>query len=176
MPGVLLVLIYFGLAALAAFIILQPDRFVVTRSRSIAASPPTLFQFVNDLHRFESWSPWADFNPGDSKSFEGPPSGEGASMAWSDATRAGKITIVSSKPNESVEMRLDMEKPAVAQNDVHFIITPEGQGSKVDWTIVGRRGVVAKATNLLLRHDAKLGSQCEKGLARLEEAATKGVG
>jgi uncharacterized protein YndB with AHSA1/START domain len=176
MTGVLLVLLYFGLAALAAVIILQPDRFVVTRSRTIAAPPPTLFGFVNDLHRFESWSPWADLNPGDSKTFEGPRSGEGASMVWSDANRAGKVTIVSSKPSEMVEMRLDMQKPVVAQNAVHFVITPEGQGSKVEWTIVGRRGLVAKATNLLLRHDDKLGAQFEKGLARLEEAATRGVG
>ena len=53
MTGVLLVLLYFGLAALAAVIILQPDRFVVTRSRTIAAPQRTLFALVNDLHRFE---------------------------------------------------------------------------------------------------------------------------
>ena len=83
MTGVLLVLLYFGLAALAAVIILQPDRFVVTRSRTIAAPQRTLFALVNDLHRFESWSPWADFNSKDDKSFDGPRAGEGASLAWS---------------------------------------------------------------------------------------------
>ncbi|ARN81974.1 SRPBCC family protein [Methylocystis bryophila] len=175
MTGVLLVLLYFGLAALAAFVILQPDRFVVARSRTIPASPHTLFGLVNDLHRFESWSPWADFEPAANKAFEGPAAGEGASLAWSGDKRVGKVTIVSSRPNESVEMRLDMQKPIVAQNDVRFLITPDGQGSKVDWTMVGRRGLVAKAMNLLLRHDDKIASQFEKGLARLEEAATRGV-
>ena len=176
MTGVLLVLLYFGLAALAAVVILQPDRFVVTRTRTIAAAPRTLFGYVNDLRRFESWSPWADLDPSASKAFEGPQSGEGASMAWSGDKRVGKITIVSSTPNESVGIRLDMQKPIAAQNDVHFLITPEGQGSKVEWTMVGRRGLVAKAMNLLLRYDNKIGSQFEKGLARLEEAATKGAG
>jgi len=176
MTGVLLVLLYFGLAALAAVIILQPDRFVVTRSRTIAAPQRTLFGLVNDLRRFESWSPWADFDPSASKSFEGPPAGEGATMAWSGDKRIGKITIVSSKPDESVEIKLDMQKPVAAQNDVHFLITPEGQGSKVEWTMLGRRGLVAKAMNLLLRYDDKIGAQFEKGLARLEEAATKSAG
>ncbi|HTO79297.1 MAG TPA: polyketide cyclase, partial [Methylocystis sp.] len=83
---------------------------------------------------------------------------------------------VSSQPNESVGIRLDMQKPVAAQNDVHFLITPEGQGSKVEWTLVGRRGLVDKAMNLLLRYDDKLGAKFEKGLARLEEAATKGAG
>jgi len=174
MTGVLLVLLYFGLAALAAVIILQPDHFVVTRSRTIAAPQRQLFALVNDLHRFESWSPWAEFNSREDKSFEGPRQGEGASLAWSGDKREGKITIVSSRPDESVEIKLDMQKPVAAQNDVHFLITPEGQGSKVEWTIVGRRGLVEKAMNLLLRYDAKIGAQFERGLARLEEAATKG--
>jgi hypothetical protein len=172
MAGVLLVLLYFGLAALAAVIILQPDHFVVTRSRTIAAPQRTLFGLVNDLRRFESWSPWAASHPSDSKTFEGPPAGEGASMAWSGDNRVGRITIVSSNPNESVAIKLDMQKPVAAQNDVHFLITPEGQGSKVEWTMVGRRGLVAKAMNLLLRYDDKIGAQFENGLARLEEAAT----
>ena len=176
MTGVLLVLLYFGMAALAAVIILQPDRFVVTRSRTIAAPQRTLFGLVNDLRRFESWSPWAEANPGDSKAFEGPPAGEGASMTWSSDKRVGKITIVSSTPNESVQIKLEMQKPVAAQNDVHFLITPEGQGSKVEWTMVGRRGLVDKTMNLLLRYDDKIGAQFEKGLARLEEAATKGAG
>ena len=174
MTGVLLVLLYFGLAALAAVIILQPDHFVVTRSRTIAAPQRQLFALVNDLHRFESWSPWAEFNSREDKSFEGPRQGEGASLAWSGDKREGKITIVSSRPDESVEIKLDMQKPVAAQNDVHFLITPEGQGSKVEWTLVGRRGLVEKAMNLLLRYDAKIGAQFERGLARLEEAATKG--
>ncbi|MFY9658849.1 MAG: SRPBCC family protein [Methylocystis sp.] len=174
MTGVLLVLLYFLLAALAAVIILQPDRFVVSRSRTIAAPQRTLFTLVNDLHRFESWSPWAEFNSSDDKTFEGPRAGEGASLVWSGDRRAGKITIVSSKADESVEIKLDMQKPVAAQNDVHFLITPEGQGSKVEWTLVGRRGLLDKAMNLLLRYDAKIGAQFERGLVRLEETATKG--
>ena len=66
-----------------------------------------------------------------------------------------------------------MQKPVATQNDVHFLITPEGQGSKVEWTLVGRRGLLDKAKNLLLRYDAKIGDQFERGLERLEEAATK---
>ena len=66
-----------------------------------------------------------------------------------------------------------MQKPVATQNDVHFLITPEGQASKVEWTLVGRRGLVDKAKNLLLRYDAKIGDQFERGLERLEEAATK---
>jgi uncharacterized protein YndB with AHSA1/START domain len=171
MAGVLLVLLYFVMAALAAFIVLQPDRFVVTRSRTIASPPASLFGLVNDLHRFSSWSPWADLNPQASPVFEGPQSGKGASMAWSGDNRVGKITIVSSKPNESVEIRLEMQKPVATQSGVYFVITPEGPGSNVEWTMVGRRGLVAKAMNLLLKYDDKIGAQFEKGLSRLEEMA-----
>ena len=39
MTGFLLVIFYFALAALAAWIIMQPNRFVVTRSALVDAPP-----------------------------------------------------------------------------------------------------------------------------------------
>ncbi len=63
MIGVALVLLYFGLALLAAVVILQPDRFVVTRSAVIDAPPDVVFQHLNELRKWEGWSPWARLDP-----------------------------------------------------------------------------------------------------------------
>jgi len=53
MLGFILVLVYFGGAALAAFVILQPDRFVVTRSAVIDAAPEDVFRYINELRNWE---------------------------------------------------------------------------------------------------------------------------
>ena len=44
---------------LVAVVGLQPSTFRVARSASISASPPAVFAHVNDLHRWDAWSPWA---------------------------------------------------------------------------------------------------------------------
>ena len=175
MTGALLVLLYFGMALVGAIIVLQPDRFVVMRSRTIAARPSALFDLVNDLHRWRSWSPWAELDPNAQNHFEGPSSGEGAVMAWSGDKRvgAGRMTIVASTPDESVDIKLEMQKPVVAQNDVYFRIAPEGDGARIEWTMSGRRGLLAKAMNLVMRFDDMIGAQFEKGLANLDAVATK---
>jgi len=54
MLGFILVLVYFGGAALAAFVILQPDRFVVTRSAVIDAAPEDVFRYINELRNWEA--------------------------------------------------------------------------------------------------------------------------
>jgi hypothetical protein len=52
MIGVGLVLLYFGMAAAAAAIILQSDRYVVKRSATIAADARRLFALVSDPARW----------------------------------------------------------------------------------------------------------------------------
>jgi len=37
----------------------QPCEFTVSRSLKISAPPEKIFPHVNDLHKWEDWSPWA---------------------------------------------------------------------------------------------------------------------
>ena len=58
------------LIAIAAIVVLfliiaamQPSEFRVTRLAKINAPPEKVFPHVNDLHRWEAWSPWAKMDP-----------------------------------------------------------------------------------------------------------------
>jgi hypothetical protein len=171
MAGVLLVLLYFGMALLAAVIIMQPDRFNVTRSAVVHAPPDRVFARINDLRAWENWSPWAKLDPNAQNSYEGPESGPGALMRWSgnDKVGAGSLTITGSTPPEAVAMKLEMQKPSNAASDVYFQLAPEPEGAtQVTWTMTGRRGLVAKALNLVLGFDRKIGARFEEGLANLD--------
>ena len=53
-------LLYFFLAAVAALVILQPERFLVQRSTVINAPPKKIFAIINDLKKWKDWSPWAE--------------------------------------------------------------------------------------------------------------------
>src|SRR5437016_12341008 len=74
---------------------LQPAEFRVTRSAAIAAPSAGVFAHVNDLHKWQAWSPWAKIDPAMTQTYEGPPAGTGAVSAWSGNNNVGarRLTI-----------------------------------------------------------------------------------
>ncbi len=162
-------------AGVALVIARQPSEFRVTRSAVIPAAPPAVFAQINDLHHWDAWSPWEAMDPAMKKTFDGPSAGPGASFAWTgnSAVGAGRVTITDARAPELVRLRLDMLKPMAASNVVEFALVPDGGGTRVTWSMVGRHGFVGKAFGLVMNMDRMLGAQFEKGLAGLKTAATR---
>jgi hypothetical protein len=176
MTGFLLVIFYFALAALAAWLIMQPKRFVVTRSAVVDAPPQEVFRQIDELRNWQAWSPWAKLDPTAINSYEGPGAGAGAVFAWSGDKKvgAGRMTIIDSRPFESVDIKLDMSKPFTASNDVSFRLSPEESGrTKVTWTMSGPSTLISKSMGLLIDFDKALGARFETGLANLNALVAK---
>src|SRR3954468_1491841 len=116
-----------------------PDQFALSRSKTINAPPEKIFPHVNDLHKWENWSPWAKLDPNAKNNFEGPPAGVGSSMAWDGNKKigAGKMTIVESHPNIHIKFRLEFIRPFAATNISDFAFVPDSNQTKVTWTMVG---------------------------------------
>jgi carbon monoxide dehydrogenase subunit G len=81
------------------------------------------------------------------------------------------VTIVESRAPEVVRIKLEMLKPMAATNDVQFTLAPEGDETRVTWSMAGRSGFVAKALHLVMNMDRMVGGQFEKGLASLKTIA-----
>src|SRR5262245_65896839 len=76
---------------------LQPAEFHVARTASVAAPAEAVFAQVNELKKWEAWSPWAKIDPAMKQTYEGPATGTGASSRWagnsqvrSEERRVGK--------------------------------------------------------------------------------------
>jgi hypothetical protein len=175
MIGFTLVIVYFGAALLAAAILLQSDWFTVTRSAVIDAPPDVAFRQINELRNWEAWSPWAKLDPHAQFAYSGPSAGVGASFEWSGDKRvgAGRMTIVESRPNESVSIKVEMRKPFAVSNDMSFMLEPEGVDpasagrTKIVWSMSGRNTLVAKAMSLVVDRGKMVGGQFEQGLDNL---------
>ncbi len=161
------------LALLAVYVGTRPDAFSISRTARIAAPPAGVFPLVNDLHRWDDWSPWAKLDPTAKSSFTGDGAGPGTSFAWDGNNQVGKgsMTIVDSKANEFVRLRLDFEKPMRATNEAVFTFAPDGDGTRVTWTMSGRNKFMAKAMNLVIDCDRMVGGMFDKGLATLKGLA-----
>lgn len=169
---VLIVAIFCVVAAM------QPAHYQVVRSTTISAPAPVVFAQVNDFHKWDAWSPWAKMDPNMKQTFEGAPAGTGAMYSWSgnDDVGEGKMTIVESRPSDLIKIKLDFIKPFAATNATDFTFTPQGNQTKVQWTMSGDKNFVAKAFTMFMDMDKMVGTDFEKGLAQMKtvaEAAAK---
>ena len=155
------------LGALAAYVATRPADFAVTRSATIAAPAPAVFAQVNELKKWEAWSPWAKKDPQAKSTYAGPAAGTGASMSWAGNTEVGegRMTIVDSRPNELVRFKLEFFKPFAATNEAQFGFKTEGGKTTVTWTMTGQNNFIAKAMCLVFDMDKMVGGDFEKGLA-----------
>jgi hypothetical protein len=169
--------ILIGLAVvIVAFVILvavQPSHFSVTRSATIAAAPTAIFPHINELKKWEAWSPWAKVDPNMKTTYKGPAAGVGAVSAWAGNNDVGEgsMTITESRPNELVRFRLDFIKPFAGTSTSEFTFKPQGNKTVVAWTMSGESSFVCKAVGLFMNCDKMMGDEFEKGLAQLKAIA-----
>lgn len=161
------------IAAAAVVVWLQPDDYRLTRSTVIAAPAETVFAKVNDLRRWDDWSPWAKLDPSAKITFEGPQAGVGASFKWdgNDKVGAGTMTITESKPNERVATRTDFVKPFEGSSRTDFIFSPAGNQTNVIWTMSGTHNFISKAICLVMNMEKMLGPDVERGLVQLKQVS-----
>ena len=149
---------------------MQPDQFHIERSATMAAPPEAVFAQVNDFHKWDAWSPWLKVDPNAKSTFEGPSSGEGAVFRWAGNAEVGEgsMTILESKPHESIHIQLAFKKPFenVATSD--FIFKPVGDKTDVTWSMDGKNNFMSKVICLFLHMDELIGGKYEEGLANLK--------
>jgi len=172
------------LVAVAVLIVLlviviatRPTDFRVMRSINVSAAQWTVYDHVNDLHKWDAWSPWAKLDPNAKNSFEGPAAGTGAAMTWAGNNEVGegRMTLTESRPNELVRFRLEFYKPMAGTSDAEFTFKPQGNQTEVTWTMTGKNNFIGKAMCMIMNMDKMIGGQFEQGLASLKSIAEGGA-
>lgn len=164
-------------AAFAIYVAVQPDELVIERRETIAAAPDTVFGHVNDLHKWDAWSPWAKIDPNAKMGFEGPAAGKDAGFTWSgnDKVGEGRMTIVESRPSELVDINVAFTKPFENTTNSKFEFKPNGNQTTVTWTTSGKQNFLEKAMCIIFNGKGMLADQMEKGLAKLKAVSEGGA-
>ncbi|MCB0909170.1 MAG: SRPBCC family protein [Nocardioidaceae bacterium] len=146
--------------------------FEIVRQTRIDADPGRVHDLVNDLHRWQGWSPWEGIDPGMSREYDGPDAGVGASYCWSGNRKAGSgsMLITESSP-EVIGIQISFLKPFKATNQVTFEIVPAAGGSEVAWRMSGEQSGLGAVVGMVFSMDKLVGKDFERGLARLKELA-----
>lgn len=169
---ILLVLVVL-IAAFAGYVAMQPDELHIQRQATIAAPPAAVFDNVNDLKKWDAWSPWAKMDPNAKVGFEGPAAGKDAVFTWSgnDQIGEGKMTVVDSRPNELVDLKVDFTKPFENTSSSTFEFKPEANQTVVTWSMGGKQNFIEKAMCIVFNGKKMIGDEMDKGLAKLKSVA-----
>lgn len=166
------VLIAFGVvfAILLVVILTRPSTIVVERRLAISAPRDLVFSYLDDFHGWVQWSVWEKLDPAMKRSFEGPPSGVGASYAWSgnDAIGEGRLTITEDVPNERVKMNAEYVRPFKVSYPVTLETATVGDATLVTLRMEVTNGFVGKAMSVVMDADKAIGGDFDKSLAELK--------
>lgn len=166
----ILVVIAAILIVFVVIVAVQPSEFQVSRTATMSAPASAVFTQVNDLHKWEAWSPWAKLDPAAKNTFEGPPAGTGAVFSWAGNNQIGegRMTITESRTNDLIRFNLEFIKPMAGTSTSEFKFKPEGNQTTVTWSMSGKNNFIAKAMCLFVSMDKMLGGEFEKGLASIK--------
>ena len=168
------------LVAVAFFIIVGmflPREVTVSREALINAPPEKVFVHINDLKKWDTWSPWAKRDPNMKQEFSGPTEGLGQKVVWtSDHEQVGNGSqeITESVPGKTVRTQLDFGEMGTAK--AAFNLEGFDGGTRVTWGFETDMGGNPLMRWMGLMMDNWIGADYEAGLAALKQVAEKDAG
>lgn len=155
--------------ALLAYASTKPDTLHVERSIRIQATPEAIFPIINDFHQWDAWTPY-NKDPAMKKTYCGSAAGVGAHYAWegNKAVGQGEISIRETQPPHKLVFDLHMIKPFEGRNVASFTLTPDGDATRVTWSLDDKHKLLQKTMSIFLNLDNMIGRDFEVGLAQLK--------
>ncbi|ANF32038.1 hypothetical protein A0130_10445 [Leifsonia xyli] len=141
---------------------------IVERTTRISATPEQLLPHIARLPEWTQWSPWEDLDPDLKREYGGEPGAVGSTYAWSGNRKAGSGTMrITAVEPDGVGIHLEFTRPFPSSNELRFVLTPEGDGTRVVWRMETPRKLYTRFVNL----DNLVGGDFEKGLRKLKQVA-----
>ncbi len=171
----LIVLVFVLAGVLIAYAATRPNTLHVERSANILAPPQKIFPLLNDFHRWGAWSPYEKLDPAMTRTYSGSDSGKGAVYQWKGNSKAGegRMEITETSPPSRLTIQLDFLKPFEGHNVARFTLVPQGDATRVTWSMDGPTAFPAKVMGIFINMDKMLGKDFEAGLANLKSIVEK---
>jgi effector-binding domain-containing protein len=165
----LVVLLFLLFMVITSFFL--PSTFFLERKTVVNADIAQVFKQVNDLRKWENWSPWALKDPSiysHEENFSGPASGVGASFSWEsemDAVGTGEMVITAAVKNESIANSKDVGRGDVVGT---WRFEEIASGVEVTWCLAVDFGFNPFSKFFGLFMEGQVAKDYELGLSRLK--------
>lgn len=152
--------------------LIGPKDLNVTRSVKMKSTPAQAYNLVNDLTKWESWSPWGLRDSSMVVNYPGKTEGVGASYTWKgDISGTGSLEIVESSKNESLKTELKFGGYDGTSNG-HWSFKKDDDETEVSWGMVGDPvPFMARGVMLFTRAKSKMAKDFDAGLNNIKNIA-----
>ncbi len=170
---IIAIIVVVAVVALLGVAATKPNSFRVARSTVIKAPPEKIYALIDDFHAWGAWSPYEKLDPAMTRTYGGPARGLGSTYAWvgNGKAGAGRMEIVEAAAPSRLKVQLDFTKPFKARNTAIFTLVPEGDATRVTWTMEGPSPFMFKVMDVVFGMDKMLGKDFDAGLASLKAQA-----
>ena len=132
----ILFLLLIVIIGMAIYIAVQPNSFEVSRTRTIKAPVPVLYDNVIDFKNWEAWSSWVEADPDMKITLSEQTKGVDGSYSWEDKDGIGTMKTIEAVPNKSIQQQ--MQFADFPSSDITWDFKPNEDGSTdATWTISG---------------------------------------
>ena len=171
----IVILIVVVVVAILAWASMQPDTLHVERTVTINAPAVEIFPLINDLHQWQSWSPWEKKDPAMKRTYSGPPSGKGAGYEWEGNSQvgSGRMEVTESTAPSKITMQLHFIKPFEGHDVGEFTLKPNGNSTTVTWSMTGPNRYLGKVMSIFVNMDKMIGNDFQDGLNNLKAIAER---
>lgn len=170
----LLKFLAFVILAMLIYAYFKPNSFRIERSLTVNAAPETIHAHLADFHKWMAWSPWEGMDADMQRSYSGAASGIGAAYAWvGKKAGSGDMLITKSDPKSGIALDLNFTKPMQANNKTEITLTPDGNGTRINWAMFGAQPFMHRLFGIVFNMDKMVGKDFEKGLASLKALSEK---
>lgn len=164
--GILVGLVAIALV-LAAF---HPDKYEVTRHRTLKGSPIFGYGMIADFSHWNLWSPWFPMDTAAVYTYSEKTTGVGASMRWEGKKIGiGTLTFTEVVPFEKITYDLLFEEPFKSKSQGQFLFSLASNALQVTWEDRGELPFpFGRLMDMVWGFDAMIGRDFEIGLSRLD--------
>ncbi len=155
-----------SLIVLGAIVVaLLPSQAHVERSIVINSTPDKIFTAVDGFTYFKEWSPWVKKDSLTKYEFTGGLTGVGATMKW-ESKKVGNGTQKTIEVEQDKRVKSEIVFEGMGASTAEFILVPEGNSTKVTWTLDSELSGVGKAFGPFM--NMMVGPDYESGLQSLK--------
>ena len=158
----ILILVFVVLGALL------PRQYHVSRSIVVNAPPARIHPLVDDLKRWEEWTPWRATDASIVTTFGPTTVGVGASQTWKGEKGEGRLTITKSDPGKGIEFDLVFVHDGEIPGKGWITYSPAVGASRVEWALDGSMEMPVVGGYFALMSDMMMGGMLEQGLKSLK--------
>lgn len=170
-------LLYVLLALIAIVVIAMfavAEKYHFEKSIVINAPAEKVYQNISSTKAFNQWNPWMKLDPAMKVEYSGTQGQIGDRYCWNsqkDDAGAGCQEIVELVPNQKQKTKMEFKRPFEDTSYSEVILTPEGNQTKVTWTLDSE---LERPMNLMsLFMNSAMDKSYGEGLAKLKEISEK---